>query len=233
MTTTLRLLGGGAAHGLVSALAPAFEAETGCRIEGTFGAVGAMRDRLLDGEPTDLVILTASLIRDLAALGHVSGADAVAVGTVETAIAVRAGDPAPAVGDGEALRAAFLDADAIYLPDTAKSTAGLHLAAVIASLGLRDSVAGRLREHSNGATAMRALAASTDRRPIGSTQVTEILATPGIALVGPLPPEHGLATIYTAAPCTKAALADAARAFIRRLAGPEAAGARATAGFAA
>jgi molybdate transport system substrate-binding protein len=41
------LLSGGAAQGLVEALAPRFKAETGYTIAGSFGAVGAMRDRLL------------------------------------------------------------------------------------------------------------------------------------------------------------------------------------------
>ena len=47
----LTLLSGGAAHGLVAALAPQFKAETGADIDGTFGAVGAMRDKLLAGAP--------------------------------------------------------------------------------------------------------------------------------------------------------------------------------------
>jgi len=46
---------------------------------------------------------------------------------------------------------------------------------------------------------MRALAASTSRRPIGCTQATEILSTPGIVLVAALPPDCALATVYTAA----------------------------------
>ena len=58
----LRILSGGAAQGLVGALAPQFEAETGCEIGGTFGAVGAMRDKLLAGEPADLLILSRALI---------------------------------------------------------------------------------------------------------------------------------------------------------------------------
>ncbi len=46
----LALLSGGAAQGLVAALAAQFKAETGCDIAGTFGAVGAMRDKLIAGE---------------------------------------------------------------------------------------------------------------------------------------------------------------------------------------
>src|SRR4029077_13423770 len=64
--TSLKILSGGAAQGLVASLAPAFKAQTGLDIEGEFGAVGAMADKLRSGTPTDVVVLTAALITDLA-----------------------------------------------------------------------------------------------------------------------------------------------------------------------
>ena len=64
--TTLNILSGGAAHGLVGSLAPAFKAQTGFDIAGEFGAVGAMADKLRGGMPTDIVILTAALVAKLA-----------------------------------------------------------------------------------------------------------------------------------------------------------------------
>jgi molybdate transport system substrate-binding protein len=208
----LRILSGGAAQGLVESLRPAFEAETGCAIDGTFGAVGAMRARLLDGAPADLVILTRALIDGLARDGHVVGATAADLGTIETAIAVRRGDAAPPVGDANALRAALLAANAIHFPDPEQATAGIHFAKVLKDLGIDAEVAGRLRTAPNGATAMKALAASTARRPIGCTQATEILSTPGIVLVASLPPGCALATVYTAAVGAKAeAATEAAR----------------------
>jgi len=87
--TRLTLLSGGAAQGLVGALAPAFEAETGCRIEGEFGAVGAMAAKLRAGAPADLLILTAALIAELTREGRVVEGSAADVGTVLTAVAVR------------------------------------------------------------------------------------------------------------------------------------------------
>lgn len=208
----LRILSGGAAQGLVEALRPAFEAESGCAIEGTFGAVGAMRARLLGGEPVDLVILTRALIDGLARDGHVAGATAADLGTVDTAIAVRQGDATPPVGDAHALRAALLEADEIHFPDPEQATAGIHFAKVLRDLSIWDEVAPRLKTAPNGATAMRALAASTSRRPIGCTQATEILSTPGIVLVASLPPGCTLTTVYTAATGAKAqAPAEAAR----------------------
>ena len=56
-------------------------------------------------------------------------------------------------------------------------------------------------------------------RPIGCTQVTEILNTPGVTLVAPLPQEFELATTYTAAVAVRAASPDQARRLIALLSG--------------
>jgi molybdate transport system substrate-binding protein len=194
----LHILSGGAAQGLVGALAPAFERETGCRIAGTFGAVGAMRDKLLGGAPADLVILTAELITGLEREGHVAAGSATALGTVRTGVAVREGASAPSIDDAAALAAAIDAADAIYFPDPERATAGIHFKKVLDRLGLAARLEPRLRPHPNGAAAMAAMAKAADRNPLGCTQVTEILNTPGVSLVGPLPKEFELATVYTA-----------------------------------
>lgn len=210
---TLKLLSGGAAQGLVQALAPRLKAETGADIDGTFGAVGAMRDALVGGAPADLVIVTAALVGELARDGHVVSGSAADLGAVPTCIAVRSGDPAPPIGDGAALRSALRAADSIYFPDPRLATAGIHFAKVLAALGIADELAARLRPFPNGATAMRALAAATEPHPLGCTQATEILNTPGTTLVGPLPGEHALAAVYTVGICSRAGQPDLARRF--------------------
>jgi molybdate transport system substrate-binding protein len=227
----LEILSGGAAQGLVGALAEPFKAQTGCDITGTFGAVGAMRDRLLAGAPADLLILTSALIAELERTGHVAAGSAVDIGVVRTGVAVRAGDAVPALGDGPVLRAALLAADAIYFPDPKLATAGIHFAKVLGALGISGEVAARLRPFPNGATAMRELAAARSPRPIGCTQVTEILATPGVALAGPLPKGFELATVYTAGVCGRAALPAEARRLAALLGGDGARDVRERMGF--
>jgi len=227
----LAILSGGAAHGLVAALGARFKAQIGCDIAGIYGAVGAMREKLIAGAPADLVILTSALIEGLSRTGHVVPGSAADIGIVHTAIAVRAGDPTPGVGDAVALRAALLAADAIYFPDPTLATAGIHFAKVLDRLGIGAEAAARLRPHPNGATAMRALAEAKERRPLGCTQVTEILATPGVRLVAPLPRGFELATTYTAAVCTRAALPEQARRLAALLSGPDTRAERERAGF--
>jgi molybdate transport system substrate-binding protein len=215
--SALNILSGGAAHGLVKSLAAAFKAKTGLDIEGEFGAVGAMAGKLRGGLPTDIVILTSALIADLARENLVTSESITDVGLVETAMAVRTGDPLVAATDAASLRAIFLEADAIFVPDTKASTAGIHVAKVLAQLGIADDVAGRLQIHPNGATAMRHLAASKTKRPVGCTQSTEIISTEGVVLSGSLPPECALATVYTAAVVKNAAHAAQAQMLIELL----------------
>jgi len=211
---SLNILSGGAAHGLVASLAPKFKAQTGLDIEGEFGAVGAIADKLRSGMPADIVVLTAALIAKLAAENLVVPASISDIGLVETAMAVRTGDPKVTVGDAAALRAAFLAADAIFVPDTKASTAGIHVAKVLQQLGIADEVAAQLKIYPNGATAMRHLAASDAARPVGCTQSTEIISTKGVTLSGSLPPGCELSTMYTAAVATKAAAAQQSRSLI-------------------
>lgn len=229
--STLKLFSGGAAQGLVAALADDVAAATGLTIAGVFGAVGAMRARLEAGEPADVAILTDAIMTKLAASGLVLADSLTPIGGVETAIAVRNADRAPLVTDGETLRAALLAADAIYMPDPVQSTAGIHFAGVMDRLGIAAKVAERLRAFPNGATAMAALAKAPERTPIGCTQVTEILATPGVMLVMALPPGHDLTTLYTAGILAASTRIDAARTLLGMLSGEAQAGLRGQCGF--
>lgn len=219
------VLSAGAAQGLAGAIA----AREGIALSGTFGAVGGILEKFLAGEACELVILTHAQIAQLTARNRVGLGFCSDLGTVRTSVAVRAGDAKPDVATPAALREALLAADAIFFPDPQKATAGIHFAKVIAALGIAAEVAARLRPHPNGMTAMRALA-EAGGRPIGCTQTTEIVATPGVALVAPLPREHELATVYTVA-LKAGAENGAARDFAQRLAGRESAAARAAAGF--
>ena len=153
------------------------------------------------------------------------------VGRVETALAVRAGDPKVSVHDAAGLRAALLAADAIFLPDTTASTAGIHVAAVLHRLGIADEVASRLKVSPNGASAMRQLAQSDARRPIGCTQATEIMTIDGVELSGALPRGCELATVYSVGIAAQAAHAPAAQMLIELLTAAESAALRGRAGF--
>ena len=229
---TVAILSGGAAQGLVRGLGDLFKAQTSLDIDGEFGAVGIMADKLRAGTPADLVILTQALLARLAEEQLVVPSSITDVGRVETALAVRSRDPKVMVTTEADLREVLRSADAIYVPDTKASTAGQHVAKVLDQLGIAYEVASRLKIFPNGATAMRELAASTATRPIGCTQATEIIATDGIALSGALPPGCELVTMYTAGVTARAAHPKEAAALVALLTGADQKELRQRVGFA-
>jgi molybdate transport system substrate-binding protein len=227
----LSILSGGAAAGVVQGLQAQFEKKHACEIHAKFSAVGAMRDLLLAGESCDLVILTRSMIEGLIQSGHVEEGSIASLGIVRTGVAIKTGDPIPAIANREQLLKAFNAAVGIYFPDPEKATAGIHVYKVLQQLGLEKTKEAALHIFPNGATAMAAMAASSDAGLIGSTQVTEINITPGVQLVGMLPKEFELATDYCLGICTKGQSRQLAVDFANLVTGTSAATLRQKIGF--
>jgi len=227
----LKLLSGGAAQGVVTALAKKLKTETGYEIDGTFSAVGAMKEKFLAGAPCDLILLSAKLIGELEKDGHLVSDAIVPLGVVYTGVAVPAGQPLPAIAEAEAFRKSLLAAEGIYFPDPEQATAGIHLMGILNELGITAEITQRLRPYPNGATAMRELAKAGGERLIGVTQITEIKNTPGLTLVGRLPRAFELATTYTAALCRRSESPAAARRFLEILTSEGALPQRLAAGF--
>lgn len=227
----IHLLSGGAAQGLVNALKASIETTTDTQLSCTFGAVGLMKQKLIDGALCDVVILTAALIEQLTTSGHVMAGSALHLGLVKTGVAVKSGTSWPKVETAEQLKAAMLAATGIYFPDPQLATAGIHFMKVLNGLDIAKTVAGKLRPYPNGNAAMNAMAACDDPNVIGFTQVTEILITVGIDWVANLPPEFELATMYTAGVRSTSIRTAEAQAMIDILTSTEHAALRAKGGF--
>lgn len=227
----IKILSGGAAAAVVKGIQAEFEAHTGCLIQGTFSAVGAMREQLLAGTPCDVAILTRPLIEGLVASGHIVASSVRSLGLVKTGVAVRSGSTHPPVETPGQLRQAFEHARGIYFPDPKLATAGIHFMKVLTALGLHEKLAERFRVYPNGATAMGEMARSSEPDLIGCTQVTEINYTPGVDLVGHLPKEFELATDYTLGVCSQTSHPALAQQLADMLAGPASQAVRRQGGF--
>ncbi len=229
----LKTLSGGAAQGLAEALSDQIADATGETLTGDFGPVGGMRDRIVAGEEADFVILSRKLVDDLAKGGHVVPGTITDIGDVATGVALRAGDPDASCATAEDLKTLLLASDGIFFPDPVAATAGIHFTRVLGELGIAEVVADRLKTFPGGIPAMKAMGQSPITRPVGCTQVTEILRIPTVRLIGLLPPGLGLVTTYTAAVTTRAANPGAAARVIALMAAPAAAEMRRAIGFAA
>jgi molybdate transport system substrate-binding protein len=165
------------------------------RIEGRFGAVGAMKEALLAGEPCDVMIVTDAMIETLVATGDLDGGSRAALGSVRTGVAVKSNAPPLEVATSEGLRAALLASDRIYFPDPLRATAGIHFADVLRRLGLHDRLRASVRDLSErrGRDA-RARGVGPTMCRSAAPRSTEILYTDGVRLAGVLPSEFELAT---------------------------------------
>ena len=191
----MNILSAGAAKGLLQTIA----AREGLQLNGEFGAVGAIKERLLAGVPCDVIVLTAAMIAELAMAGVVDAASVTPLGRVHTGVALLASVAPAQINNVASLRELCVNASKIYFPDPVRATAGIHCLKVLTALGLVPSHEDRFATFPSGAIAMRALAGARGAGAIGITQCSEILYTPGVQYVGALPEPYALSTVYTAA----------------------------------
>lgn len=213
----IRILGAGASQAVVERIAAAYTRDTGNGVRADFGAVGAMKARVLAGEAVDLIVLTAGLIDELAGSGEVVPGSRADLGRVGTGVAVRAGTPLPDVATAQTLRGNLLAAAKVACPDPATATAGKVVVRALERLGIVAQLQPRMQYFPNGYAAMKWLAESRGPQEMGITQVTEILANPGVTYAGLLPGDLQTATVYSAGVAARAQNADGAREFIARL----------------
>lgn len=228
---SLHIISAGAAQSVVQQVIEAYRQESGTEIAVSYGAVGAQRKKLLDSAPADVVILTAAMIDELIASGHLVAGTRMDLGAVVGGIAVPAGGVHPDVSTPPALASTLSAAGAIYVPDPAIATAGAQFVAMCSKLLIESYVVSKLRTFPNGFAAMTRMAADAEVGAIGCTQVTEIKWVKGVELVAPLPRELQVPTVYAAAVGARAAHPAAAAALAQRIAGQEAAAMLAAAGF--
>lgn len=216
---TLRILSAGAAQAVVERVAAAWMRDAGHEVRADFGAVGAMKARVTGGETVDVIVLTGALIDELASSGHVVPGSRADLGKVGTGVAVRAGAPVPDLSGAQALRDHLLATSRVVCPDPAIATAGKVVMQALERLGIVDTVSPRMQYFPNGYAAMKWLGESRGGGETGITQITEILANPGVTYAGPLPGDLQVKTVYSAGLAAGGGEPAAAREFIARLTG--------------
>ena len=134
-------------------------------------------------------------------------------------VAVKKGAPKPDISTTEAFKRALLNAKSIAFVEQGAS--GIYLKALFERLGIADQLKPKLKPLPASNPAAHAVA--NGEAEIGMTQISEILPYAGAELVGPLPADIGLTTVFTAGVGTGAKDAAAGQALIKFLTAPAAA----------
>ncbi|MFM0624987.1 substrate-binding domain-containing protein [Paraburkholderia xenovorans] len=176
------------------------------------GGVDAAR-RVENGEAFDFVVLAADMIDRLEAAGHVVSGSRVDLARSGVAIAMAAGAPRPDVGTEAALREAILAARSIGY---STGSSGAHLSRLFERWGIAETIAPRVVQAPPGVP-VGALVARGEVE-LGFQQLSELMHLPGIDVIGPMPAEAQIVTVFSAGICTASVKKDVAKAFLSFLA---------------
>jgi molybdate transport system substrate-binding protein len=204
---------------IVAELAEIFRKQTGHPVALVVGTAGELRHRAAL-EPADVVIVTDRVVDELVSQGILAEGTRVDLAHVGVGVAVRRRACVPEISSCESLRQTLLAARSFAYPDPDNgATAGIHMAEVLQRLGIADALAPRAVLRPSGAAACEAVARGAAE--LGATQISEILAEPGVELVGPLPPELQKVTVYSGAIAARSATPELARALLALLTRPD------------
>jgi molybdate transport system substrate-binding protein len=214
--TPVKIVATIAVEGAFAEIEPLLSARSGVPVAVEFATTAALVERLTNGEPADLAILTQDAVQQLAAKGHVQSSTDLVRSVIGIAVADDA--PLPAMKT-TADFVAFMKATP-SIAYTARGVSGVHMAQLIERLGLAavvqpkatvvDGFSGTLLREGKVAAAVQ--------------QISELNFT-GAKNIVPLPDEIQVETIFTVAVLNRATRADAPARVVRVLTSPEAAAA--------
>jgi molybdate transport system substrate-binding protein len=218
----VKVLSAGVMRPVLNSLAGEFERTTRHKLVISYAPAGAVRSRIQDGETADVTILPRPAIDELVKQGKIAAGSTVNLFYSAVGVAVRAGALKPDISSVEALKRTLLAAKSIaYSDPAAGGSSGIHFARVLERLGIVEE----MKSKSKLVQSPTAEFAAKGEVELAIQQVNELLAIPGIEVVGPLPPELQNQTAFTFAAgiLPGAAEPEAGRALIKFLTSPAAA----------
>jgi molybdate transport system substrate-binding protein len=218
----IKVLTTGAFKQVVVALIPEFEKTTGHKVLLDNGTVGQLTKRVDDGEAFDVLVLSPKGIEDLIAKGKIATGSNATLAKVGVGVMVKEGAPQPDISSVEAFKQALLKAKTVgYIDPASGGSSGIYVAGLLDKLGIANDIKPKAKLQKGGHVSDLVVAGEAE---IGIHQISEIVGQKGVTLVGPLPAPIQNFTTYAAGASSSAKDAEAAKAFIKVLTGPSAAG---------
>ena len=196
---------------VLEVIGPEFERTTGNKLNVISGFSPVFVRQINAGEPFDVIASPPGTIDGLAKDGKVLAETRTKLVRSGTGVEVRKGAPKPDISSTEGFKRALLNAKSIgYLP-----TAGVPQ--LIERLGIGDTIKHKVTIPDTDVVSELVAKGELE---LGVVVITQILTTPGVDLVGPLPPDIQFYVSFEGAVSSQSRAPDAARALINFLTGP-------------
>ena len=215
----VKVWSGGVFSTVLTELGPQFERATGHKPSFEFGTSPAFARQIGDGQVFDVAILLPATIDDWIKNGNIVASSRTDIARAALGVAVRTGAPKPDIRSVEAFRQTLLDAKSVAHATEGATT--VQLMRLLDRLEISAQMKEKLRPTA-GSNVLRSVAQGDAE--IVVVPIPEIVSTPGIDIVGPLPPELQSYINLTAGISSRAKEPTGAEAFIKFLKGPEGVG---------
>lgn len=218
LAADIHVMSGGAPKEVLSVLTPEFEKQTGHKVRFTYIVISAMQQKLAAGEKPDMVLMPVPALAAQAKAGVVREAPQTRLGTVSVGLVVKEGATKPDISTLDAFKKAMLAAKSVVQANPAATPSGAHLAKVWEQLGIADAMKPKVTFANalDGGVA----AISKGEAEIGLYPLSEVISEKGVSVVGLIPADVQLNTIYAGGVLASNAAPDPAQAFIKFLADP-------------
>ncbi len=215
----IKVLTAGAFKSVLLAEVPAFEKQTGHKVDVQNDTAGALLRRIKSGEAFDLAVLTPAVVEELVRSGELLAGTSAPLAKVGIGVAVKRGAPLPDVSTTASFKQALLSARAVaYIDPKAGGTSGIYLAQLFERMGIAAQIAPKAVLVPGGYTAEKLVTGEAD---IAVQQMSELVAVTGAQVAGPLPAEVQNYTIYAGAISSKARDKAATAQLLSALQNPE------------
>ena len=182
MAVNLSILTSNSTRTVLDALAPGYTRATGNTIALSADSAKKMLARIKAGETGDIVVLGTATVDELAALGTVAAASRRPFARAVVGVGVKAGAPRPDIRSVDALRCSLLAAKSIA--HTVHGASGMYIPILLEKLGIAQEMKAKTVTREGGYIGVVVTAGEAE---IALQQIPELLAVPGLEIVGPLP----------------------------------------------
>ncbi len=220
----IKVLSANVFTGVLDALTGDFERTTGHKVTIVYGTAGVIRNRVQAGESGDVTILPRPMMDEVLRQGRITPGSIVDLAHSAVGVAVRTGAPKPDIRSVDAFKRSLSTAKSLSYPDPTRGGAtGVLVTRVFERLGMTEEMKPKTKFPPDDQFAVDVVARG--EAEIAIAQPMEVLAQPGVELVGLLPPElqDRPSFVFSASILAAAKEPEAAQALIQFLSGPVAA----------